>query len=1042
MKQTTAQTLNGGFQLVHAVPGRVRLRSTDNQAISTLDKVAKQLRQQDGVSEVQTNRVTHSLVVTFDTNTVSLPQALERLPISPHSSDVLSQSQPSPDFTIDSFLKELPQVSPGQVAKSVAPLVAGMLVTGVLGVEGIIAFPVYSIAASATRHLIKQLESQPLAEQQGNQAREERKTNVNSPSSIQNPEKVEYQIVHEIPGRIRFRVPRLCRDAEYATRLTVLAQADATVTDVRVNAAAASMAMSYNIGALSDEKMRSHAIELIHRASDPNSTIAFQPTSQQQDSPEESPPWTGLALPVLSATLALLGGPFGFPIPPIVIGGTIAISAIPVAQRAFDSILNDQRLNIDFLDLAAITITTLQGHFLSPSIMIVLVEVGEAIREQTAKSSKLQTLDLLDSLEQSVWVERNGEKEQISIHDVQQGDIVIVYPGSQIPVDGRIIRGKALIDEQRLTGEAMPVMRKKGQSVYTSTLVREGQLYILTEKVGAETRAGQIIKVMQDAPVHDTRIENYAANIANQAVVPTLLLSGVVFAFTGNFARAASVLTLDFATGIRVAVPTTVLAALTYAARRGILIRSGRALEKLAQVHAVVFDKTGTLTQGEPTVVRVETVNESISPLQAIALAAAAEQRLTHPVAAAIVRHAQEQGAEILPRGKWDYQIGLGVRAEINGQSVLVGSDRFLRQEGIHIDSLQEQHLPLVQAGCNSIIYVASDGQLLGLIAYRDPLRRESRAVIEALGAEGLEIHLLTGDKQQTAHAVAQELGIEMACTHAEAFPEEKVAVVKHLHEQGQTVAFVGDGINDSPALAYADVSVSFANGSEVARETADVVLMENHLRGLPEAIAIAQQAMQLIHQNTGIIAVPNLAAMVLAVTVGLDPLAATLVNNGTTVVAGVNGLRPLLLDSEELNHLAASLEADSQEQDNGSFSTLEDTESVNRDRAIPEIPLDLQQSLATSSEYALAGMNGSFNGNGNGNGNGHGAKKHLVMNGLRKAKDEPLTATALANRLKVSATTINRRKAKPDFSEWTRDRDPEGITWAYSHKSKLFMAG
>jgi Cu2+-exporting ATPase len=378
--------------------------------------------------------------------------------------------------------------------------------------------------------------------------------------------------------------------------------------------------------------------------------------------------------------------------------------------------------------------------------------------------------------------------------------------------------------------------------------VREGQLYIRTEKVGAETRAGQIIKIMQDAPVHDTRIENYAANIANQAVVPTLFLSGVVFAFTRNLARAASVLTLDFATGIRVSVPTTVLAALTHAARRGILIRSGRALEKLAQVDAVVFDKTGTLTQGEAVVVQVETVSPSISTLQMLELAAAAEQRLTHPVADAIARYAQEKGAKILPRGKWDYHIGLGVRAEIDGQTVLVGSARFLRQEGVNLEALEhkQQHL---DAGSHSVIYVASNGELLGFIAYRDPLRPESRAVIKALRTTArMEIHLLTGDKQQTAIAVAEELGIEPSQTHAEAFPEEKVAVVKELHTQGRTVAFIGDGINDSPALAYADVSVSFANGSDVARETADVVLMENNLRGLPEAIAIARQALQLIH--------------------------------------------------------------------------------------------------------------------------------------------------------------------------------------------------
>ncbi|HEY9666315.1 MAG TPA: heavy metal translocating P-type ATPase, partial [Coleofasciculaceae cyanobacterium] len=578
---------------------------------------------------------------------------------------------------------------------------------------------------------------------------------------------------------------------------------------------------------------------------------------------------------------------------------------------------------------------------------------------------------------------------------------------------------------------------------------------------------------------------NYAANIADRAVVPTLLLSGVVFAFTRNFARAASVLTLDFATGIRVSVPTTVLAALTYAARRGILIRSGRALEKLAHVDAVVFDKTGTLTQGEPAVVRVETVNESISPMQVIEFAAAAEQRLTHPVANAIVRYAEAQGARILPRGKWDYLLGLGVRAQIDGHAVLVGSDRLLVNEGINVDTLQQKHQ--LQTGHQSVIYVASDGELLGAIAYRDPLRPESRQVIKALQAEGMEIHLLTGDKKQTAHAVAGELGIDTTHTHAEAFPEEKVAVVKDLHAKGKTVAFAGDGINDSPALAYAEVSVSFANGSEVARETADVVLMENNLRGLPEAIAIARQAMELIHQNTGIVAIPNLAALVLAVAVGIDPLAATLVNNGSTVVAGINGLRPLLADNEILNQLAASLEAITQEQDSDSVPIVEEVQPVSDQQPTHEIQPDFPQPIAITTEQlnlAIANSNGNGNGhhkavngspeptlepltavavvevelvsdrqptseihpnslqllnigsqsfNGNGNGN------HTLVNHSQEVESEPLTAVALATRLNVSTTTISRRKSKPDFSKWTRNKDPEGIAWRYSKKSRLF---
>lgn len=1042
MTQTVAPLSESELRVVHAVPGRVRVRTTDSSLIPTLNKVAQQLRQQDGVCEVRTNPTTNSLVVTFNQSILSLPQTLEILQKT-GISEASEKTQPLPELKSDSFLRE--QTEPPwkieNISRSLIPLAAGMAVTGALGLEGAVAFPVFVIVQNVTREIIKQLQSELQSEKPASKPVQTAQTtaielNGKSPKGAGNDNsevehsQIDWKLVHEIPGRIRFRVPRIAEDSEYTRKLTILLEADVKVTDVRVNSSAASIAINYSVGVISDDQMRLHLIELIQTADKINIPLNVKATPQEQESQAESNLWPQFALPALSATLALLGGPFGVPIPPILIGGTIALSALPVAQRAIEGIVNEQRLNIDFLDLTAITITTLQGQFISPSIMICLVEIGEAIREQTAKSSKLQTLDLLDSLKQFVWVERNGEKQEISIHEVQHGDIVIVYPGDQIPVDGHIIRGKALIDEQKLTGESMPVMRKKGQSVYTSTLVREGQLYICTDKVGAETRAGQIIKIMQDAPVHDTRIENYAANIANQAVVPTLLLSGVVFAFTRNFGRAASILTLDLATGIRVSVPTTVLAALTYAARRGILIRSGRALEKLAQVDAVVFDKTGTLTQGEPVVVSVETVSQSLSTLQLLELAAAAEQRLTHPVADAIVRHAQKQGAKMLPRGKWDYSIGLGVRAEIDGQTVLVGSDRFLQQEGVSLEPLNGKHQRL-QTGSNSVIYVASNGQLLGFIVYRDPLRPESQAVIKALRTIAkMEIHLLTGDKKPTAIAVAQELGIEPCQTHAEAFPEEKVAVVKDLHTQGKTVAFIGDGINDSPALAYADVSVSFANGSDVARETADVVLMENNLRGLPEAIAIARQALQLIHQNTGIVAIPNLGALMLAIAVGIDPLAATLVNNGSTVIAGLNGLRPLLTDSEEIDQLAASLDSDSQEQDSDSRLNLEVVEPP-----ISEISVDLPQHLETKTNTEALNLEVNQSSNGFNN------HPRPVMNGSHKVNTEPLTAIALAHRLRVSATTISRRKSKPDFSQWTRTHDPEGIPWAYSKQSRLFMA-
>ncbi|MFH7026933.1 MAG: heavy metal translocating P-type ATPase [Heteroscytonema crispum UTEX LB 1556] len=703
---------------------------------------------------------------------------------------------------------------------------------------------------------------------------------------------VAYSIVHTVAGRVRFRVPRLRYDVEYAKRLEVLLKADALVTNLRVKPAASSVAVSYKSAAISESKMRSRLISTIQAASE---VIVLNSATQTPEKDTENS-WPGLQLSAAATTLAVLGGPLGLPIPPLMVALPIALATLPVIKRAWEGIRHQRQFNIDFLDFMAIAITTFQGQFLTPSLMLSLIEIGENIRDRTARSSAQQTLDLLSSLGQFVWVERDGEKVQIPIQDVQRGDTVIVYPGEQVPVDGSILRGKALLDEQKLTGESMPVLKKKGQTVYASTLVREGRIYILAERLGNDTCAGQSIQLMQQAPVHDTRMENYATKFAQKAVVPTLLLGGAVFAATRNPARAASILTLDFATGIRVSVPTTVLAALTYAARRGILIRSGRALEQLAEVDTIVFDKTGTLTKGEATVIGVESFHPDTSTMRVLELAASAEQRLTHPVAEAIVRYAEAQQVEILPRSKWDYQLGLGVSAEIDGEKVYVGSDRFLLQQGIDVHQLNGH-----EKQANSGIYVGSNGTLQGKIIYSDILRPESREVIaDLMTVEGVEVHMLTGDNKRTATAVAAQLGITPANTHAEAFPEQKATVVRQLHEQGKTVAFVGDGINDSPALAYADVSVSFASGSEIARETADVVLMQNDLHGLLEAIEIARKAKQLIRQNTGIVAIPNVAALAIAVLFGLNPLAATVVNNGSTVVAGVNGLRPILKNRKQ----------------------------------------------------------------------------------------------------------------------------------------------
>ena len=310
----------------------------------------------------------------------------------------------------------------------------------------------------------------------------------------------------------------------------------------------------------------------------------------------------------------------------------------------------------------------------------------------------------------------------------------------------------------------------------------------------------------------------------------------------------------------------------------------------MERICSIVITKRGTRTEGAHAISNIAPPSSVLAAARLLQLAAAAEQLLTHPVAEAIVEQAQAQGIALLPRDDWDDSVGLGVTAHIEGHTITVGSERFLQQQAVMWNGWINP-----QAGALSLIYVACDGEFIGTLAYTDPLRRESSRLIHLLQQEfGLELHLLTGDNPQRAAQVAQTLGIPDDKVYAEAFPDQKAKIVRDLHRSGRTVAFVGDGLNDSVALAYADVSVSFERGADVARETADVVLMNNDLLELLEAIAIARQTRDLIEQNIALVVVPNLVALGLATTAGLSPLIATVIHNGSAIAAGLNSLRPL----------------------------------------------------------------------------------------------------------------------------------------------------
>ena len=377
-------------------------------------------------------------------------------------------------------------------------------------------------------------------------------------------------------------------------------------------------------------------------------------------------------------------------------------------------------------------------------------------------------------------------------------------------------------------------------------------------------------------------------------MVPTLALATGTAALTADFSRFLSLVIVDYGTGIRVAAPTSVLSSMTHAARAGIVIKSGGHMERLSHVDTIVFDKTGTLTHGVPAVVDVIAFTDRLTPGHLLGLAAAAETRLHHPVAEALRTRARELAIDVPPCDETEYRVGLGVEGQVNGYYLHVGSERFMRQNDIRLADVAAARSALDHNG-HSCLYIAVDGKLGEIVAYADKIRPESRPVISRLHAMGIRnTIMLTGDNAVVAKAVSGRLGL--TGEFADMMPADKASVIQDLQRRGNVVAMVGDGINDSPALSFADIGIAMKYGAEVTHESADVVLMEDSLWKLVKAIDISRDAIGLIKQNYAVVIGMNTLALALALPGGLiSPTVTALLSNGSAIIATLNGMRPVL---------------------------------------------------------------------------------------------------------------------------------------------------
>ena len=545
-------------------------------------------------------------------------------------------------------------------------------------------------------------------------------------------------------------------------------------------------------------------------------------------------------------------------------------------------------------------------YFEAALIVIALVNIGHVL-EARARGKTNQAIEKLLSLQaKTARVFRDGKEIDIAIEEVIVGDVVRVRPGEKIPVDGNIVEGSSFVDESMLTGEPMPVSKAQGDEVIAGTMNDSGTFLYTATRIGAETTLAQIIETVrraQSAKPDIARLVDKVASVFVPIVIVFALCTSLFWwLYMDNITLALvtsmSVLLIACPCALGLATPISMIVGIGKAAEYGILIRKGEALERASHLTTVVLDKTGTITEGKPQVTDIITADD-INEDNALMFAAAVEKGSEHPLGKAIVWAGEDKGLNIPDAQGFEASFGSGVSASVSGAHILIGNDSFLRENNIKIDKIWQNHAENLAKKAKTPVFLAKDNQVVAILAIADPIKTDAKAAIQALHDLGLKVQMLTGDHKQTAWAVAKEVGIDDVT--AQVKPDDKDNVIAALQKKGEVVGMVGDGINDAAALARADVGFAIAHGSDIAIESADVVLMRSSLTAIPDAIRISEATLGNIKQNLlgafiyNTLAIP-VAAGVLFVSMGLllNPMlaGAAMAMSSVTVVSNANRLR------------------------------------------------------------------------------------------------------------------------------------------------------
>ncbi len=535
------------------------------------------------------------------------------------------------------------------------------------------------------------------------------------------------------------------------------------------------------------------------------------------------------------------------PLPTALAIASLVLGSYPILKSAIRTLLIPD-LNVDTLvSIAAISATAV-GAYQEAATVIFIMLLGEFLEGLTVGKTRKAIASLIQLSPKMAWVRREDQEIQVPIEDVKPTEVVIVKPGERIPVDGRIISGCASINQSTLTGESIPVEKDVGDKVYCGTFNESGSCEIEATQVAEDTKLAQIKRLILEAQAEKSPIQRMMDRFSRYFIPAIILIAFATFLVTGEILRAITILIVACPCALVLGTPTAVVAAIGNAARQGILIKGGAYLEQMGRLKTLLMDKTGTLTYGRPKVVEISPL-DGADEKEVLYWAAIAEKRSEHPLAKAITEKAEELGLSIPHPLSFENARGKGVKAQGNSKTIMAGSSEMMKSEGVEILESTKELFEAKQSEGMTALLIVLDQQILGIISIADTLREGARDAIDKIREQGVsEIWMLTGDNALVADRIGKQLGIRY---EAKLLPEEKVMSVKEWKRKGRVVAMIGDGVNDAPALAAADIGIAMgAVGTDVAIETADIALMTDELEKIPTAIRLSRKALRVIKEN------------------------------------------------------------------------------------------------------------------------------------------------------------------------------------------------